>query len=77
MHDRHGISHPPTPTGATTRELQTISRLHRAATTTDDEASRPIMLAGVDLIVELIKARGKRQSFTDQWDHNQAEGWAE
>ena len=35
------------------------------------------MLAGVGLIVELIQARGKRQSFTDQWDHNQAEGWAE
>ena len=71
------IHHPPVPKGATKAELQTIAALHRAATTTDDKASVRPMLAGVGLIVELIQARGKRQSFTDQWDHNQTEGWAE
>lgn len=71
---RHDQAHPPTPAGATSRELQAIQHLHRAATTTDDEASRPAMLAGVDLIVELIRARDRRQTFNDQWDHSQAEG---
>ncbi len=77
MSQRHGIHHPPTPRGATERELHTIERLHRAGTTSDDEASRPAMLDGVSVLVELILARDKRQSCTDQWGHVQAKGWTE
>ena len=74
---RHQIDHPPNPTGATSRELGVVQRLHRAGTTTEDQASRPAILEGVALLVELIESRNRRQSLTDQWDHNQAEGWAE
>ena len=71
---RHDQTHPPNPHGATSRELQTIQRLHRAGTTSDDQANRPIMLEGVALLVELIRDRNKRQSLTDLWDHAQDEG---
>lgn len=74
---RHKIGHPPCPTGATKPELDRLHRLHRAGTTSDDEASRPAMMDGVRLIVELIEARNRRQSFTDQWEHSQETGWAE
>ena len=66
---RHDQAHPPVPPGATTIELQTIGRLHRAATTSSDQANRPVMLDGVNLLENLIQARNKRQRFTDQWDH--------
>ncbi len=46
MSQRHGIHHPPVPVGATKNELHVIERLHRAGTTSDDEASRPAMLEG-------------------------------
>ena len=71
---RHGISHPPTPRGATSQELQVIQRLHRAATTSVDEANCPVMLEGVNLLVEMILARNRRQSLTDHWDHVQDGG---
>ena len=74
---RHEIDHPPSPTGATTQERGVLHRLHRAATTTADESSRSAMTEGVGLLVALIEARGRRQSMTDQWDHNQTEGWAD
>lgn len=35
------------------------------------------MLAGVDLLVELIRARDRRRTFDDQWDRSQAEGRVE
>ncbi len=68
------IVHPPNPTGATSCELGIVQRLHRAATTTDDSANRPAMMDGLDLLVDLIEARNRRQSRTDQWDYQQAEG---
>ncbi len=37
------------------------------------EANRPMMLDGVNLLVELLLARNKRQSFTDRRDHAQEE----
>ena len=74
---RHKIAHPPTPTGATTRERDILQRLHRTATTSEDQLAASSMLEGLGLLVELIEARNRRQSLTDQWDHNQAEGWAE
>ena len=74
---RHDQAHPPNPTGATSGELGIVRRLHRAATTTDDASIRPAMMDGLGLLVALIEARNRRQSFTDQWDHHQAEGWAE
>ena len=77
MNHRHDIAHPPTPIGATKRESQTIAALHRQATMIDDQPAASTMLDGVGLIVELIQARGKRLDFESQWDHNQAERWAE
>ena len=57
---RHDIDHPPSPSNATTQERGVIHRLHRAATTTDDQASRPAILDGVALLVTLIEARNRR-----------------
>ena len=71
------IEHPPNPTGATSQERGIVRRLHRAATTTPGSASRPAMLDGLSLLVDLIEARNRRQSFTDQFEQNQADGWAE
>ena len=67
------IHHPPNPEGATTRERDIVRRLHRAATTIRDHERQPVMLEGLALLVELIEARNRRQSLTDQWDHAQAE----
>lgn len=71
------IAHPPNPTGATSHERDVVQSLHRAATITPDAASRPAMLEGLALLVELIEARNRRQIFTDQFEHNQETGWAE
>ncbi len=65
---------PPTPKGATVREQQAINLLHRAAKHTVDPEFCSDIVGGLDLIGELIEARNHRQSFTDQWDHFQAEG---
>ena len=71
------IHHPPEPEGATERELQTISTLHREAIATPDRVVASAMLAGLGLIVELIEARGKRLDFQSQWERDRAEGSAE
>ena len=69
------IVHPPNPTGATSRELGIVQRLHRAATTTDDPGCRPAMMDGLGLLVTLIEARNRRQLLADQFEHNQETGW--
>ena len=72
---RHDSHHPPVPRGATTRELSTIERLHRAGTTSDDEANRPVMLEGVALLVDLIEQRNQgRAFFANVDDHNEGAG---
>lgn len=73
------IAHPPTPRGATTRELQTIAHLHRAATVEHEEGEmNPAageMLAGVALIVELIDQRNRGRAFHEAIDdHNEHAG---
>ena len=50
---RHATAHPPTPEGATTRELQTIAASHRLATTSADPLAAAAMLDGMAWIVEL------------------------
>ena len=72
------IDHPPSPTNATSLERGVVHRLHRVATTTDDQASRPAIAEGVALLVALIEARSRSQSLADQRDHDQGEapeGW--
>ena len=65
---RHKIDHPPNPRGATTRELGIVQRLHRAATTSDDQGSRPAMIEGLELLLDLIEGRNRRQDFLEHCD---------
>ena len=70
----HPLVHPPTPSGATGRELTVLHRLHRAAATIHDHERRPAMIDAMALLVEVIEARERRRSFADRWDHDQSEG---
>ncbi len=69
----HDQAHPPDSSGATSRELGIVQRLHRSISTTDAATSRPTMLDGLGLLVSLIKAWNRRHSLTDHWDHRHAE----
>lgn len=62
------MSHPPFPRGATSAEIGVIDRLHRVADRHREPEVRSALSGALDLIVELIEARGKRRDFDEQWD---------
>ena len=61
-------NHPPFVRNATSREQDIINRAFHLADIMPDKTMVDPIRQAVELIIDLIEARGKRQSFDEQWD---------
>jgi hypothetical protein len=66
------MSHPPFPRGATAREIRAVQHLHQVADRHKEPEVRRALSGAVELIVELIEDRARRE-FEDQVDEARAE----
>jgi hypothetical protein len=68
------MGHPPFPKGATSEEVRLVQRIHQVGGQQQDQVVRRTLSDAMEMLVELIEDRARRNALDEPWDGPHDEG---